>query len=277
MIFAGPWLGEFGVYLGWIAGVRYHAQLTRVPVTVCARRGWEYLSEDFHGDYIPHSFGGIAVGSGVRCGTGPSNEAVAALIPADADVFAPVHTFMFGNVYAEPVGDKQLWIKYGRTISGCGNTILFHARARQEWGVARNWPQHKWDELADRFSCGPWQLVSVGTRTASLRVSGTEDLRGIPLHELANITRSSALAVGPSSGYIHFAALCCCPHVLWFGGDDGSPSQENDEVKMRVLNERYRSAWNPWNTPVHVIAQSDWQPSIPRVAAGVLSMLTVSA
>lgn len=64
----------------------------------------------------------------------------------------------------------------------------------------------------------------------------TEDLREIPLDETCTLLRHAKIAIGPSSGTIHLASLCQCPHITWLCR--GHP----------CLKQRYLVNWNPFHT-----------------------------
>jgi len=261
------WVGELGVYLGWLAGVRHVAPLYD-KVIVCAFSGWEALSADFADEFVPHDFQGVACGALLRGPSAPSEAEKLALCPEGAEIFPPVHTMFWGNVYDEPVGDRQTYVRHGKLSSVQTGDILLHARARSDWGGKRNWAAEKWAELSAALKPSARMLISIGTKDGALYVPGTVEARGRPLAELMVMMRNAALCVGPSSGPMHLAALCRCPHVVWFGGDENHlDDDELCERKQQVLYERYTTAWNPFRTPVAPIQARDWQPSVETVAS----------
>jgi len=69
---------------------------------------------------------------------------------------------------------------------------------------------------------------------------------------------SSYVMVGPSSGPIHFAALCGLPQVTWVGKPVGPRGVR-----------RYTQHWNPFKVPVRVLYDSKWNPSVDTVLDNV--------
>jgi len=272
-LFLGPWPGEFGVFLGWQACARWKATQLRNEgkishVVMCARPGWEYLVSDFVDEYIPVEFPGIPVGSFAHGGLGRAE--LARMVPQDAIHYPGFHSRQWGNDFVEQAHDKvpaqQSFVRYGteRLAFRQERQILLHARGRQDWGVKRNWSEENWGLLAKGLA--PYgKVISIGSPSGALLVEGTVDARGEPLAELCDRMRSALCVVGPSSGPMHLAALCCTPHVVWFGGDDGSPQAERDKIKIATLLDRYQTAWNPFDTPVSPVVATDWQPQVTDV------------
>jgi len=272
-LFCGPWPGEFGVFLGWQACARWKATQLRNEgkisrVVMCARPGWEYLVSDFVDEYIPVEFPGIPIGSFAHGGLDRAD--IARMVPKDAIHCPGFHSRHWGNDFVEHAHDKvpapQSFVRYGteRLAFRQERQILLHARWRQDWGVRRNWSAENWRLLAQELA-PHGKLVSIGSPSGSLLVEGTEDARGEDLAVLASRMCSALCVVGPSSGPMHYAALCGAPHVVWFGGDDGSPQAERDKIKIATLLDRYQTAWNPFGTPVCPIIANDWQPRVADV------------
>jgi hypothetical protein len=250
------WGGEFGVELGWVAGLRYAAK-SYGKVIVSSFRGREALYADFATEFIPHDFDVVSVGAHWKPkGAKPDPEA---LVPPGCDRFPAVETVGWGNTYEEPIGPRQTWVRYGTPDPTFKDAILFHARARGEWGGERNWSSDSWAALADALKGR--RLVSVGSPTGALHVAGSEDARGVPLGRLMDMMAGCRFVMGPSSGPMHLAAHCGAAHVVWVGGDG-----LNDARKIAVLAERYKMAWNPHKAPLALIQSRNWQPAVAMVA-----------
>lgn len=92
-----------------------------------------------------------------------------------------------------------------------------------------NWSAEQWDELSAR-----------------LRQRGIHTTVYPPEAEAAIAALSGCdLAVGQSTGGLHLASLCGCPHLVWAGnsGRVASPWQITGR-------QRYETMWNPLGTPV---------------------------
>lgn len=71
------------------------------------------------------------------------------------------------------------------------------------------------------------------------------------------------LAAGGSTGGLHLASLCECPHYVWGDGD----AQRWTDWGMSN-RQRYETLWNPLGTPAHYDALG-WRPSVQQAAEGI--------
>lgn len=155
------------------------------------------------------------------------------------------------------------YIKFGVPDSAMKYDIVMHARSirvakdyrdgrrsEQQYKEMRNWPADKWRALADRLVAQGLRLCSIGSRDASIHVPGSVDLRGITLEQSASVLASSTMCIGPSSGPMHFASLCGCPHLVW--------TAESNRV-------RYETFWNPLHTPVRLVICEEWDPTVDAI------------
>ena len=254
-LFAGPWPGELGVFLAWSAGVRRIVAETGPwdEVLMAAPPGWEPLVADFVDRYIPIKRKGTAVGYREIDATEARRAELAAMVPASCFHVPAVDTLPEDrNAFREPIGDRLKWVRLGRRRARAKRWVLLHARCR-DWGADRNWPLDQWMALAERLG---GELASIGSKGGAWHIPGTQDLRGIPMRRLLNILANAEMLISPSSGPAHIAALCGCPHVVWFG---------STATPMPMLLERYKAAWNPFGTPVAIIEEPTWRPSVAMV------------
>jgi hypothetical protein len=123
----------------------------------------------------------------------------------------------------------------------------------------RNWTFDRWEHVAVKLLARGLSVVCIGHRDAALALPGCDDLRGIPLSELADILAGSGCIVGPSSGPMHFATLCGCRQVVW--GE-------------KWVERRYAVDWNPFGTPVSfVVCGPGWNPSKAKVCDTIFRTL----
>jgi hypothetical protein len=79
------------------------------------------------------------------------------------------------------------------------------------------------------------------------------------LDQAIDLLNSSRLAVGASTGGMHLASLCRCPHLVWGSG----PAQR--WTSFGISNrQRYETIWNPLGTPC-IYDECGWQPSVSHV------------
>jgi len=85
-----------------------------------------------------------------------------------------------------------------------------------------------------------------------------------PLANAIAQLRSARLAAGGSTGGLHLASLCGCPHVVW------GPGKAERWTSIRMTNrQRYETIWNPLGTPVQYL-ELGWLPSIDNAASAIL-------
>ena len=128
---------------------------------------------------------------------------------------------------AEPF---QQFVRYGDDAnrSASASPCVALVRRTRACGAA-NWVSSDWDALSDR-----------------LRERGI-DVVDMPLDAARAIELLSRcdLAVGQSTGGLHLASLCGCPHVVW------SPEPARRWTRWQMTNrQRYDVFWNPFGTPV---------------------------
>lgn len=241
-LFAGPWVGEFGWELfGWQGYLRKIAK-DYDEIIICSRSGHEVLYEDFMTQYVPED----------------PKQTETDMAGLKGYVYKNIHDKYLekGETWIQPTRyhkEEQEFIKFGAPKEGMEYDVLFHARHTPKHGTGlRNWPLHKWRSLADHLKC---KIGCIGSIDASLLIEDTDDLRGTPLYELADVLASSKLLIGPSSGPIHFGSLCGTPHLVW-GRQAGYVFDNKD---------RYETIWNPLNTPIHFIPDMGWDPSVQTV------------
>lgn len=248
-LLAKPWIGEFGHELfGWQGHLRTIAG-NYDKVCVSSRSGNEYLYSDFCTEFIPFD----------PKGTETSTHFLKDINREDSDFVENIYKGRVGDVMEARTqynNGSPKFVKLGRTDKRYAYDIVVHPRSTDKWDTGyRNWPLDKWNEFIERFS--DYRIALVGTCSQSLSLKGVTDHRDKSLTTLGRIMASSKSCVGPSSGPIHFASLCGCPHVVWSGNEGGQMIRNRD---------RYERHWNPFITPVTMIDNEGWQPSVETVA-----------
>lgn len=114
---------------------------------------------------------------------------------------------------------------------------------RRAFADERNKPSAWWDELAGR-----------------LRDEGLSVEVSVPrLGEAVRQFSRARLAVGASTGGLHLASLCSCPHYVWGCG------AEDRWTRLGITNrQRYETIWNPLGTPCRY-DECGWQPPLTQV------------
>jgi len=257
-------VGELGhelfSYQGWLRQKSKEFDHTTIITTA----GKEHLYEDF-ADEIHLFDGGIP-----DAGKGTRNKQFQYEDPYEAgplDLRIPPNTrlmrFNWKKEQQCPSFYKQDFVKYGTPREPNPDIYLFHIRSTEKCGQSyKNWDWMNWYRLAIRIKAEnpDAQIYCIGSKQGAqyLDLNGEEnpffDFRDRPLKELAELMSQARLLISPSSGPVHFAALCGCPTVTWFG----CPLRKGG-------TRRYTTLWNPFGSPVEVLFRNDWQPSVEDV------------
>jgi hypothetical protein len=137
------------------------------------------------------------------------------------------------------------------SAGGRGDIDILLVRRGRAMAVERNLPEDWWTALARR-------LTERNLRVAT--APGTLD-------QAIDALSRARLAVGGSTGGLHLASLCGCPHYVWGPADDARWTAW--EMSNR---QRYETVWNPLGTPV-AYAALGWRPDLDDVTDGVIDAL----
>lgn len=237
-LYAGPWIGEFGWELcWWNPMVRYYAEQYG-HITVAAPKNSRYLYE-FADTFIPLDTKGITYWEGELKGDSPIVQANFLLGPRTE----------FARYINEPdrVSTKRLWKSLAPEYPIYQADILCAFRPSKYIGkrqiLGKEYPIDKCQEIVDSLIAQGLSIACFGERD-NYCPNGVKDLRGQLLEEQCSAIAAAKCVVGPSSGPIHLASLCGCPHVTWTASIH------------HTLSHRYEKLWNPFGTPVRFICHS---------------------
>ena len=254
-LFVGPWYGEFGHEIMFVAMARAEAKKYSRTIA-CSYPSSAALYADFADEFVPHRFRCCGVVATATAETQPSASELACLVPPGCTRWPGV----------EHRGDRAtVCHRYGKRRPEYEGVVVVHARNRPHV-AARNWPARLWHKLAREMYreriCT--QIICVGLREHAFAVEGALDLRSAPLEQQMDAMASARFAVGPSSGPMHLAQHCGCPVVVWCGG--GS-------VERARTQARYVKNWNPFGAPGRIFQYAGWQPTYERVRDEVLALI----
>ncbi len=256
VLFAGPWVGEFGWELmNWQAWVRALAPRYE-EVWVCSRPSSEALYADVFTRFIPHDIRGKPVHVIATEVQNPEERArVLGMLTPEMDHLLPR---LFVPVAA------QRFIRFGERLDSPPADVLFHARGK-EIASSRNWSQGAWVDMCGRLTAAGLKVGCVGLSAATLDVPGVADFRDRPLAETMDLMASAKVVIGPSSGPMHLASLCGVPHVVW---------TDRGIYRMgKTSRQKYESWWNPLNTPVKVLDDEGFAATPETVMNAVSEIL----
>jgi len=252
VLYAGPWKGEFGWELcGWNPAVRAFAeQYDRVVVASHAASGYLY---EFADEFIPLEAKGWSVCGGRLQGSPPVVDANCHLRPES--VLKGIGILLDGEY-------PRRWRRLAPAPPPPVADILCAFRPPKEHiskpqaNASKSYPREMCERLVRILMLQGLSVACYGGLD-NWWFEGTEDLRSMPLSKQCDALGGAMCAVGPSSGTIHLASLCGCPHVTWYI----PPTHPR-------LKERYSKGWNPFGTPVWFL---DGKPPRPeKVADSVL-------
>jgi hypothetical protein len=273
-LIAGPFIGEFGWELfSWQAYLRTLARLGS-RVNVFCKRGRAALYQDFAARIVELDIDTTGANT-CQC-RGKRAKAIATanhdeMPPGQTyEYINPDHTLLFWPPATHMPGfDDQTFIQFGVPTSSNGagvppprtpTTIIVHARERTDIGTNRNWDRSKWDSLcADLFKVG-FSIFAIGTAAGAYCPEWCEDERDRPLSTAFRLLSTASLTIGPSSGPMHLASLCGCPHLVW--GESGNIP-------------RYEKHWNPLGTKVDYHSGHNWDPPVDLIHNLAINMLNV--
>ena len=253
-LIAGPWVGEFGWELfAWQGYVR---ALSRKfdKTMIISRLNSKALYDDFADEFVSYEpVGGLADSyfmHGVdikKCfmeviskNKIAVNKDTTLLLPRR--IGFPPHThyeqlMIFGEHMVKPE-----YVQYGNPAEQKYD-FVFHIRDR-DLRKEDNWAMDNWNLLKEKLNSD--KIACIGTKSESGYIRETKDLRDAPLKEVFNALAAAECCFGPSSGPMHMASLCGCPHVVW--------SIDSNKI-------RYEENWNPLNTEVLFDSEHEWHPA----------------
>jgi len=255
-LIAGPWVGEFGWELmSWQAHVRDKARRGKYEhITVLGPPGHAPLYSDFADVYVPVTLNGtkdcwrtedvnrrdrLQVNGLVdRLINGNTHSLVPeGLVPIEAQYF-----LAFGDGRKVPP-DKRF-------------DVLVHVRQPINKRKSHAWHPVHAEMVIEKLVERGLTVAAIGTQAEC--PMGAIDRRNLPLDKLVDLMAATGVVIGPSSGPMHLASLCCTPHVVW--------TDKQWYSAIRGTNKkRYESFWNPFRTPC-IVLEEGWQPNPDLIA-----------
>lgn len=259
----GYFVGELGWYLmKWQGTIRHIAKNYDFVIYGC-EKGYEYFVSDFVDKVV--FFGGNVDYRNMWMANGQVydiGEEIKEKYSPDS-IITPDKRFCRSFYH-------QDYISYGKKKVFEVPIILFHARGTKNFSTQyRNWPLEKWSRLVDFVAAmynGRCRIFSIGSVDGAYHVPNTEDARGVAFSCLCDMMASAECTVGPSSGPMHLAALCKCPHFVW--------THDKRELDVGSNKNRYEKAWNPFKTEVKVIEHSTWDVPYNKITDEIRSWLS---
>jgi len=237
-MYAGPWVGEFGWELCWWNPMIRHYSKQYGYTTVSAPESSRYLYE-FADNFIPLKAKGITYWEGELEGEPP--------VVIEQFSMTPEHEFARHINEPERVSAKRSWRSLAPENPVKVADVLCAFRPeksiRNRPIPGKSYPFQKCQEIVNHLIARGLSVACIGG-IENFCPTGAYDLRCTSLEKLCSAIAGARCVVGSSSGPIHLASLCECPHVTWIA----SPHH--------TLEQRYTKLWNPFDTPVKFVCHS---------------------
>ncbi len=156
-----------------------------------------------------------------------------------------------GSLWPCCLPDQQ-FVRFERPIQDRPEApwVVMVQRTRSH-NTAVNWPAAAWEAFATK-------LHDHGIHTTVFPCDSEAAIQALSHCDVA---------VGYSTGGLHLASLCGCPHVVW-----GVPEWMPASPWQISTRQRYQTFWNPLATPVHYYGMTA-QPDPEQAVAWVLRAL----
>lgn len=236
-LYAGPWVGEFGWELCWWNPFLRKLAKNYDRIIVSGPGESEYLYE-FADQYISLKVKSITYIVGKLLEPDPQVDADTIVRPIDVFKYQGVEEFL--RQRRSKIMANMEWKNLGNADGTKRYDVLYAFRPPKSYQgkliPGKEYPKQLCNDLIKQLLDAGLSLCCYGDYD-NYYVDGTDDIRGQPLVLQCGLLARAKCAVGPSSGTIHLASLCGCPHITWYAG-------------ALNLKKRYETEWNPLNTSV---------------------------
>jgi hypothetical protein len=253
----GPWVGEFGWELCWwnpmLRKLAEGCERVIVAAPKSSRHLYEFADEfiGIKAEEATHCYKGRLIGEVDISGPALSPDALwkafgaheFRCIRSGIPVTTPKQWRCLGEPEAVPVADVLCAFRPPKFVSG-------------QYVPGKEYPRGKCEEVVGRLLANGLTVACYGGKD-NYWIEGTIDLRGLPIEVQCAALGVAKAAVGPSSGPIHLASLCRCPHVTW-------------SAISQTVGIRYRGAWNPFGAQLKFLGP---EPSPAEVVRAVTRLI----
>lgn len=254
ILYVNPWTGEFGWEVGWwnplIRGLARRYDKIIVACRPTSIYLYEYATEI------------IEIPAQTTVTLNDHLEPLLCKLPADwghnGEQVKPKTLY----AHHKPTGHSTLVLD-GRDLS-LGTTSDKHVDIMCNFrrGKQKEYPSKLCDTLVQLLIQSGYSVGCFGS-LADYCPNETIDLRNNSLAEQCAVLGMAKCAVGHSSGAMHLASFCRCPHVIWHNGKHW--------IGEKLTIRRYQNNWNPLATPMRYI--TDEIPSPKSIAETIKSFV----
>ncbi len=267
VLYAGPWVGEFGWELCWWNPlVRLRAKEFE-KVIVSGPAASRYLYE-FCDEYIAlQTDGGYSFCEGQLLEPAPAVDPEWEVLTPD-ELFRELGEFDL-SIIRSPDARGEVPERSWRALGSSGGRspapILCSFRPPKTYAgktyPGKHYPLEQATEVVRLLTAAGLGVAAIGGKE-NYCPEGAIDSRGISLDRLARMIRAARVVVGPSSGPLHLAQLCQTTIVSWSGSHPGA-------CLRRYHHET--GIWNPFHTETSFLLTKE--PTPRAIADTVVSVL----
>ena len=240
--FFGPWVGEFGFEVAWWQGY-CRKEAKNYDYVICSTYpGNEGLYEDFADEVQAHKLFGQPMCGWANGLTGEFE------FPNVTKVYMPPNKKFVPH-------EEQEYIVFGADNPSNKYDILLHVNEAGR----KQYPY--WEDLLKGFAGKKIGCFGKKGKWPDGHLEGTDDLRNIPVSELACYMNGAKVVVGPCSGAMHFASYCKANIVVWAVNSTFTWGQ--------TIRQRFESILNPHRAKFIVIDEHGWTPPATEVIQAI--------
>ncbi len=245
ILYAGPWVGEFGWELSWWNPLIRGMSCQYDEVVVACRKNsvhlYEYATEIIEISTCPTTassyLGRLLTKMPLRWGE-------------NGDIVSPESLYMkYKRSNHSILIPEAICINLSpKMIPQNSVDIVCNFRTGKD---RKEYPQEMCDILVDLLIAVGYTVGCFGT-SRDYCPERALDFRNYNLKEQCAILGSAKCAVGHSSGAMHLASFCGCPHITWH--------VKRSWLNTETLIDKYRKYWNPLKTQMHYMTNNIPQP-----------------
>lgn len=258
LIFAEPWIGEFGWELMHWAPALRHLSRTH-DVAVCAPSGSKLLYEDFCVRFHPHNL------VSENCsGPDPRDSSVKAAAGRLTDHLCLENGYDRRIAPSANLKAECEFIELGReTPRKTVYDVVLHPRVRACRSYA-NYRVTYWIDLIKRL--GDLNVAVIKACQTYRLPCSCQEVKIESVAEAVSLLRSCSLFVGPDSGTLHLAGLCGTPRLTWLCDYYNAHFKAMQSVRLTRI-------WNPIGALTAFASLSSFQPEPACLEAHIREVL----
>lgn len=263
ILYVSPWTGEFGWEVGWWNPLIRGLARQYDQVIVACRSTSIYLYE--------YATKIIEIPAQTTVTFNDHLERLLYKLPADWGHKGEQVEPKILYAYYKPTGHLTSVLD-GRNLS-LGTTsdkhvdIMCNFRKGEQKKKQKEYPLELCDALVRLLTQSGYSIGCFGGLT-DYCPNETIDFRNNSLAEQCAILGTAKCAIGHSSGAMHLASFCRCPHIIWH--------VERIGLNPESLIRRYQNDWNPLATPIRYIPDAVPSPeSVVETIKGFINNIAI--